>query len=211
LKDFFPTLTFQQARRVFLRAGYPFSVAHVLGKLCSREDVLPIGAPTSPALANQICQKLDKRLWLLAKNGGFHYSRYADDLVFSSSDRRFASLVPFLKEIITDEGFCVNERKLAIVRRNSCQKVTGIVVNRKPNLPQAEFKRIRAVVHNCLRNGVEAEFQKWRDLMAKDGKATPESIEKFGQQLAGRIAFARHVHPKRGEKIWEQFRRIDFA
>jgi len=211
LEDFFPTLTLRQARRVFLRAGYPFSVAHVLAKLCCREDVLPIGAPTSPAVANQICRKLDKRLWSLAKKAGFRYTRYADDLVFSSSDRRFASLVPFFKQVIAEEGFRVNERKLAIIRRNSRQMVTGIVVNRKPNVARAGYKWIRAVVYNCRMNGVQAEFQRWRDRMSKDGKTTPDDIGKFGRQLAGRIAFIRHINPKRGGELWEQFRQIDFS
>ena len=189
LQDFFPTLTFRQARRVFLRAGYPFTVANTLANLCSREGVLPIGAPTSPALANQISRRLDNRLWLLGKNSGFRYSRYADDLVVSSSNRRFPSLVPFLKQVITEEGLRVNERKLCIVRRNSCQKVTGIVVNRKPNVARDQFKWIRAVVYNCRKNGAQAEFEKWRDHMAKAGKETPDSLDTFRRQLAGRIAF----------------------
>ena len=211
LQEFFPTLTFRQARKVFLRAGYPFSVANVMANLCSREGVLPIGASTSPALANLICRKLDKRLWSLAKKTGFRYTRYADDLVFSSSDRRFASLVPFFKQVIVEEGFRVNEKKLAILRRNSCQKVTGIVVNRKPNVARAESKWIRAVVYNCRKNGVQAEFRKWRERMAKDGREAPDDTGKFGRQLAGRIAFIRHIHPQRGQELWEQFRQIDFA
>lgn len=211
LEDFFPTLTFRQARKVFLKAGYPFTVANLLANLCSREGVLPIGAPTSPALANQICRKLDKRLRLLGRKAEFRYSRYADDLVFSSSNRKFASLVPFLKQIIVEEGFRINERKLAIIRRNSRQVVTGIVVNRRTNVPRDQFKWIRAVVHNCRKNGADGELQKWRDRMAKAGREAPDDMGAFGRQLAGRIAFMRHVHPKRGQKLWDEFRQIEFA
>jgi retron-type reverse transcriptase len=211
VEDFFPTLTFRQARRVFLKAGYPFTVANLLANLCSRDGVLPIGAPTSPALANQICRKLDKRLRLLGRDAEFRYSRYADDLVFSSSNRKFASLVPFLKQIIVQEGFRINERKLAIIRRNSRQVVTGIVVNRRTNVARDQFKWIRAVVHNCRKNGADGELQKWRDRMAKAGREAPDDIGAFERQLAGRIAFIRHVHPERGQKLWDEFRQIEFA
>ena len=211
LQDFFPTLTFRQARRVFLRAGYPFSVSNVLANLCSRDGVLPIGAPSSPALANQICRKLDKRLWLLGKSAVFRYTRYADDLVFSSSNRGFASLVPFLKQVVTEEGFRVNEKKLAIVRRNHRQMVTGIVVNRKTNVERDRCNWIRAVVHNCRKNGAEAELQKWCDHLTEDGQTPPEDTGQFGRQLAGHIAFIRHVNPKRGGKLLEEFQQIEFA
>lgn len=161
LKDFFPSISLAQARRVFIKAGYPYTVANLLGNLSTREGVLPIGAPTSPALANQVCRKLDQRLWMLSYRARFFYTRYADDLVFSSSNRKFASLVPFLKQVITEEGFEVNERKVAIARRNGRQTVTGIVVNRRTNLNCERYKWIRAVVHNCQKNGVGAEFEKW--------------------------------------------------
>ena len=211
LEDFFPSLSFRQARSVFVKAGYPFTVANVLANLCCRDGVLPIGAPTSPTLANQICRKMDNRLWLLGRTSRFRYSRYADDLVFSSANRRFASLVPFLKQVVTEEGFRVNENKLAILRRAGCQKVTGVVVNRKTNVSREQFKWVRAVVHNCQKNGLEVEFPKWCEHMAKAGKEVPADIETFGRQLAGQIAFIRHINRKRGDKLWKQFRQIEFV
>ncbi len=211
LQDFFPSLTVRQVRRVFLKAGYPYTVAGLLANLCSREGVLPIGAPTSPALANQICKKLDNRLWLLGRKAGFHYSRYADDLVFSSSNPGFACLVPFLKQIVAEEGFCVNERKLAIVRPNSRQTVTGIVVNQKPNVRREHVKWIRAVVHNCRTRGVQSEFEKWRAHMTQAGRNPPADVETFERQIAGQVAFIRHINPERGHELWQQLQQIEFT
>jgi retron-type reverse transcriptase len=211
LKDFFPSITLKQARRVYLRAGYPYTVANLLANLSTREGVLPIGAPTSPALANQVCHKLDERLWRLSYRARFFYTRYADDLVFSSWNRKFGSLVPFLKQVITEEGFGINEKKLAISRRNGRQMVTGIVVNRRTNLDQERYKWIRAVVHNCRTNGAAAEFEKWADHLATTGQERPADLDQFRNQLAGHVAFLRYVNHKKFGRLWKQFQEIDFG
>jgi RNA-directed DNA polymerase len=210
-ENFFPSITLKQARKVFLKAGYPYTVANLLANLCSRDAVLPIGAPTSPALANQVCKKLDNRLWLLGRERKFRYSRYADDLVFSSSNPKFASLVPFLKQVITEEGFRVNDDKLVIARRHKRQRVTGIVVNRKPNVPRETVKWLRAAVHNCRKNGVSSQFENWCARMKQAGHDVPCDLDTFRNQLAGQVAFVRHINRKQGNKLWKQFRQIDFG
>jgi retron-type reverse transcriptase len=211
LKDFFPSISLKQARRVYLKAGYPYTVANLLANLSTREGVLPIGAPTSPALANQVCRKLDHRLWMLSYRARYFYSRYADDLVFSSYNREFGSLVPFLKQVIIEEGFDINERKVAIARRNGRQMVTGIVVNRRTNLDRERYKWIRAVVHNCLQQGVGPALHRWGERMAQTGRVRPTDTEQFRQQLAGQVAYLRHINPRKFTKLWHQFQEIDFG
>jgi len=211
LKDFFPSISLAQARRVYLKAGYPYTVANLLANLSTREGVLPIGAPTSPALANHVCGKLDQRLWMLSYRARFFYTRYADDLVFSSYNRKFGSLVPFLKQVITAEGFEINEKKVAIARRSGRQTVTGIVVNRRTNLDRARYKWIRAVVHNCQMHGVGPEFDKWCQRMTKMERIRPSDTDQFRRQLAGQVAYLRHTNPRKFGKLWRQFQEIDFA
>ena len=211
LKDFFPSISLFQARRVYLKAGYPYTVANLLANLSTREGVLPIGAPTSPALANQVCRKLDQRVWALSYKARFFYTRYADDLVFSSSNRKFASLVPFLRQVITEEGFQVNEKKVAITRRNGRQMVTGIVVNRRPNLDRGRYKWVRAVVHNCRQHGGGPEYEKWCERMTKMGRIPPKDTDEFRQQLAGQVAYLRQVNPKKFGRLWHQFQEIKFG
>src|ERR1043165_3960185 len=99
IEDFFPSIKFRTVRKAFQRLGYPYSVAVDLANLCTLQGALPQGTSTSPALVNLACTNLDKRLTGLARSLGHTYSRYVDDLVFSSDDDRLASILPFLRQI----------------------------------------------------------------------------------------------------------------
>ncbi len=94
LRDFFPTIHFRRVAGLFQHYGYAQEVAAALASLCTHRPqlgdgrtlwpgVLPQGAPTSPALANLLCRRLDSRLCGLARRAGATYTRYADDLTFS--------------------------------------------------------------------------------------------------------------------------------
>lgn len=156
LKDFFPSITYKQVRKVFEQFGYPYRVAGIFANLCTLEGRLPQGAPTSPALSNLVCVRMDRRFAALARKSKFRYTRYADDLVFSSNNPKFPSMVPFLKEIIRDEGFTVNEDKLKIMHQGQRQAVTGLVVNAKPNLKRDYIRRLRAIAHRLKIKGITA-------------------------------------------------------
>lgn len=163
-----------------------------------RERHLPQGAPTSPALANLAAFGLDVRLSAAATARGVTYTRYADDLVFSSDEdhfarsaRRFSSLVG---GIVLDEGFLVNHRKTRIMQAATRQKVTGLVVNQAPSMPREEYEQLKAILHNCARFGVEAQN--------RDGH--PD----FRAHLLGRLAWLRSVQPQRAAKLQRVFDRI---
>lgn len=156
VKDFFPSIRYREVRRVFERLGYPYGVASVLANVCTIRGALPQGAPTSPALSNLVCRRLDRRLSGLAKRLGFRYTRYADDLVFSSDDKRLPKLIPFLREVLKEEGFELNEGKIRVMREGERQMVTGLVVNERANVPREQRRRLRAALHRARVMGVEA-------------------------------------------------------
>lgn len=85
IKDFFPSITQEKVYSVFKNVGYTSRAAQELAKLCCFNGVLPQGAPTSPKLANIICKKMDFEIQRYAKANNITYSRYADDLTFSSN------------------------------------------------------------------------------------------------------------------------------
>ena len=157
LKDFFPTLTYARVKGLFEALGYAEAVAIPLALLCTEPMVdqvaldgerhfiadgprlLPQGAPTSPAITNLICRKLDKRLVRLSRVLGFVYSRCADDLTFSGSGeavKKIGTLIKAVHGIVAAEGFNVHPDKTRVMRRSSRQEVTGLTVNEAVAVPR---------------------------------------------------------------------------
>ncbi len=204
LKDFFPTLTWKRVKGKFRGLGYPEAVATVLALICTEPDVdeieldgqrlyaargprrLPQGAPTSPALTNLICLRLDKRLSGLAAKLGFTYTRYADDMTFSASGEAAAKasvLLKFVGEIVAAEGFTVHPDKTRVMRAHSRQEVTGLVVNERIAVPRDTLRRFRALLHQIEAGG-------------PDGKRWGRG----GNVLLAAMGFARFVHMVDAEK-----------
>ncbi len=152
LRDFFDSTSARRVRRFFRRIGWNRPAARRLGELCTHRGALPQGAPTSPRLANLVNYRLDTRLNNLAAAFGATYTRYADDLVFSFDvDKRTQTrrLINLVKLIVREEGYRVHtRRKLHIRRRHQQQRVTGLVVNDRVNLPRRTRRWLRAVEHH---------------------------------------------------------------
>jgi len=110
LKDFFPSIKINRVVQVFKNIGYTKNISWLLATICCLDNELPQGAPTSPALSNIVARHMDKRLYRLAKNFGFRYSRYADDISFSGDDIPVA-FIKYATDIIEDCGFTVNPKK----------------------------------------------------------------------------------------------------
>jgi RNA-directed DNA polymerase len=163
---------------------------------------LPQGAPTSPALANLCAFPLDTRLRALANALGLTYSRYADDLAFSG-DASFAHAIGRLArqvgEIVRDEGFTLNDRKQRLMRGSSAQLVTGVVVNRHPNVPRAAFDRLKATLHRCRTRGPDAAL------------APGETRAHLRSRLLGEVSWVESVNPPRGERLRASFEAIDWG
>lgn len=155
IKDFFPSITYADVLRMFVYMGYKLDVAHLLTKLCTNgEDVLPQGSPASPSISNLILLKMDKRLGRLAETIACDYSRYADDITFSGG-KQIKSIIPFVKEIINEEGFTVNEDKVRLRYSNQKQEVTGLIVNTKLSVSSTLIKELENAIFFCSKYGVE--------------------------------------------------------
>lgn len=173
IENFFPTISWKRVKGVFRKAGYPEQIATLLALLCTespREIVkhegkqvyvaladrcLPQGAPTSPALTNALCLRLDRRLTGFAQKAGWRYTRYADDLTFSlpannKNPADLSRLLGTLKRVLGEEGFELNEKKTRVIRQGDVQEVTGLVVNGEhtPRVSRALKRQMRAAVHN---------------------------------------------------------------
>jgi len=205
VKDFFPSITFERILGMFISLGYPRQIAVLLTKLATHNGKLPIGAPTSPAISNIVCRRLDRRFSMLGEKTGFDYSRYADDITISSNNRGANRMIPFFKEILREEGFEVNEAKLRIMRSGGRQKITGIVVNKKPNLDKDEIRKMRAVIYNCSHKELRQEAKRWAEDTKYLNNPRFYSIQEFKTSIKGKIHFVRMINPDIGKRLLEQF------
>ena len=162
LEDFFPSFNFGRVRGFFLK-DKAFSlqpeVATTIAQIACDGTALPQGSPCSPVVSELIAQILDMRLVRLAKKYGVTYTRYADDITFSTSQKEFPSglatpdgedatiwhLSEELTSKIADGGFIINSSKTRMQFRGSRQMVTGLVVNEKVNIRSDYYRRSRAM------------------------------------------------------------------
>lgn len=160
LKDFFDSFNFGRVLGFFEKNRYfmlNHEMATVFAQLTCYKNCLPQGAPTSPIITNLICEILDIRLLNLAKSYRLDYTRYADDLTFSTNDKniinRFDDFYNDLNSEIERAGFKINTDKTRVLYKNSRQNVTGLVVNKKINIDRRYYKKVRAMTNNLYRNG----------------------------------------------------------
>jgi RNA-directed DNA polymerase len=178
LKDFFPSIAYPRVKGLFSSFGYSNSVSTLLALICTEtptdiveidkqryhvakgERCLPQGAPSSPAITNLLCRRLDRRLQASAAKLGFSYTRYADDMTFSAPESARGNLGRMLwcaRQIIADEGFTLHPDKQRVMRAGSRQEVTGLVVNEDPAVPREKMRRFRATLYQVERDGPDGK------------------------------------------------------
>lgn len=160
LKDFFGSFHFGRVRGFFIKNYFwelTEEVATVIAQLTCYKGVLPQGAPTSPVITNMICNIMDMHLLHIAKRYKLSYTRYADDMTFSTNDKHFIEHYDaFYKDLskeILQSGFQINEEKTRLLYNNSRQEVTGLIVNHKINLKREYYKNTHAMAHSLYANG----------------------------------------------------------
>lgn len=126
-----------------------------------KRNVLPQGAPTSPIITNIVCQRLDHLLSGVAKRFGVKYSRYADDITFSSMHNVYQKESDFIKElhrIINEQGFHIKESKTRLQKEGYRQEVTGLLVNEKANVQKRYVKQLRMWLYYWERYGYDRAY-----------------------------------------------------
>ncbi|MEY5049190.1 MAG: hypothetical protein RLZZ175_2549 [Bacteroidota bacterium] len=221
LKDFFPSI--EQARvRARLQLA-PFNLndangttllANVIANICCHQmeverwnndtqnweiqtrKVLPQGAPTSPTLTNIICQQLDFYLTAVAKRFGLRYSRYADDITFSSLHNVYQKDSDFLIElhrIIKAQNFHIKEAKTRLQKHGYKQEVTGLIVNEKANVPLRYIKALRMWLYLWERYGFERANGYFLPEYLKDKGHIKDTLPNMMQVIAGKLEYLKMV------------------
>ena len=210
LKDFFPSI--KQAR-VWKRLQlapfcFPEDVASVIAGLCShkkesedgtKEYVLPQGAPTSPILTNIICERLDHRLMGVAKRFNLRYTRYADDITFSSMHSVLAiggEAFEEIKHVIEEQGFVINDKKTRLQKVGARQEVTGIILSEKINTPRTYVRDIDQILYVWEKFGYEKAFAR---LLQDEGKKAyhKKTVSSMENVIGGKLDYLKMV---KGEK-----------
>jgi RNA-directed DNA polymerase len=225
VKDFFPTVSFRRVKGLFRKGGLPENVATLCALLATeaRREIVqfrgktlyvakgarscPQGAPTSPAITNAICLRLDRRMSGLAKIMGFLYTRYADDMAFSwrkpkgdphsRAPAPVGALLKGVRAILESEGFRLNGKKTSVLRGGSSQRVTGLVIN-KPNIEGVPAARVPRDVVRRLKAAI---FNR--------EKGRPAKGEETLAQLKGMAAFVYMVDQKRGRGFLDRIAALE--
>lgn len=209
LEDFFPSINFGRVFGLF--SAYPFDYPHdvavMLAQLCCHNNQLPQGAPTSPVISNLICRGLDKELGTLAKEERAFYSRYADDICFSTDRRTFPATLARrasnsvelgepLTSIIHTNGFAINDEKSFLLRRTQRQRVTGLVVNKKLNLSRDYVRSLRNLLFIWKTHDQETAEEAFRKANPERGWPPGKDEPEFPLVIRGRV---QHVGSIKGK------------
>ena len=200
LEDFFPAINFGRVRGMFIAKPYnlPQNVSTLLAQICCHEGKLPQGAPTSPIVSNMICAKLDSNLQRFARELNCLYTRYADDMTFSSTSKYFAreivrnsEVMKSLVQIINNNGFEINEDKTRILSPTQRQSVTGLVVNEGINVRRKLVREVRAMLHSWEQYGEKYAEDLYYDRYNKKQRGPYKRKPEFSKIVAGKINFIR--------------------
>jgi RNA-directed DNA polymerase len=212
LQDFFPSINFGRVRG-FLISDKNFNlepkVATIIAQIACHDNQLPQGSPCSPVISNLIGHLLDVKLAQLAKQTECTYSRYADDLTFSTNKKDFPQKVAHnitdslwevsstLNSVISKSGFKINYNKVCMQSKHRRQIVTGLVVNKKVNIKKEYHRTARAMCHSLFANGVFYRNKNQIEQGNSDSVTTTKGTLKQLEGMLSYIYMVKRPHDKR--------------
>lgn len=199
IKDFFPSITYEDVFGIFRYYGYTHRLSNLFARLCTVDQRLPQGAPTSPALSNIRCLRMDKRIQALCSRYNAIYTRYADDITISA-DCDLSTVKQIVIGIINDEGFEVNDKKTHIAYAHQHQEVTGIVVNNgEMHIPKSFKRKLKQQIYYCQKYGPSDHQNHIGD-----------QHNFYKEHLYGKAYYIKMVEPEVGEKILQELDKINW-
>jgi len=206
LKEFFPSITANRVRETFRSNIFGFNdqISTALTLLTTFQGRLPIGAPTSPVISNFVCHQLDADLIEFCHIHNLSYTRYADDLTFSSNDPITTLMIDGIVNQIGNKHFEINTKKTRLTTNNRKQAVTGITVNEMVNVDRKLLKKVRAMSHDLSVNGIVSAT---RNHFGVNGEVDHKLQERFLNRLGGYINFIGQVRGK-SDNVYTRYKTI---
>lgn len=204
IENFFPSINFDIILDYFSGLGYSRDVSFYLSNLCTYSTItkkgekkvdntkrfLPQGAPTSPYLSNLILIKFDETIATYCRDRQIKYSRYADDMAFSGKQIERDNLVQFIEQELKKIGLKLNKDKTNFMKQNVKQIISGVIVNKKLQLPKSERNNIRKIMYFISKYGLEDHLKK-----------TNEKRDYYLLHLLGKIQYGLSLNPEDTELI----------
>jgi len=205
IKDFYASVPYEFIAQAVKNACKKIKLADInyYLNITTLNDKLPVGAPTSAHIANACFSPVDKRIRAYCQTYGVDYSRYMDDLTFSSDDKFLLNMVEkYVRDILGNFGYKLNEKKTKYISDNKQQNVLGLVVNgKKVRLPKKLRKQLRAMLHSysvyitSAATSVDLKYRIWNKTeMAR---------------LKGYLAYAKHVDKETFDKLEQYYKKLD--
>ena len=194
LHDFFGSVTYNSIYAIFKKLKYSKSVSTLLANLCTCNGCLPQGSPTSPMLSNFVFKRLDDKIFGYCRKNGILYTRYADDMTFSSNQLSPRRLISYIKMLIASHGFKLNGKKTKVMGRGMRQEVTGVVVNEKMQVNRLYRDKIRQELFFCIKFGFDNHISHMRNL-----PPWIKTTRHYINHLYGKVNFVLLINPRDNE------------
>lgn len=193
ITDFFGSIRFEQIYAAAFNTRYfPKQIGMLLTTLCCLNDVLPQGAATSPALSNLVMKNFDENVGSWCRKRGIAYTRYCDDITFSS-DKPLYHVFVKTKTMLEDMGFEINKKKTHFITSSARQSVTGLTVNDKVAVPKEYKRRLRQEVYYALKYGL-AESILHSDKNEHIKNYAPDTLTYY-KSLVGKMQYVLQIEP----------------
>lgn len=196
IRKYFDHVTYPLIReKVFTPDIFSESNRILLSLLCSYDEVLPQGAPTSPAISNILLYDFDNKVGEWCRQRDIIYTRYCDDLTFSSKELDKDEVIRKVADELKVYGLFINRKKTKFIQDGQRKKVTGIIVNERPSAPVENRKKIRQEMYYIRKYGID-------DHLKKIG--CTDSKEKYLRSLLGRVDYVLSIDRNSGP--FQQYR-----
>lgn len=215
IKDFFESINESEITKSLIELGFKNETAQWISKIVTVNGLLVQGFNTSPSIANIVANGMDKALEDICGNS-ITYSRYADDMYFSSN-QKFPAKQIFI-ETIESFGFTINNDKTKIMNRGEKQYVTGLTVfdSKYPRITKNIKRKLRLEVYYVVKYGYRSHVMKklgYTDEQIRDDQIRQEvhnEVLATKNRLWGWISFIRSIEPQFGEKLEEELIKIPY-
>lgn len=206
LKDFFTSIKQYHVDQLLQHLGFDEKPARTVSELCTYKSFVPQGALTSPKLSNIVTAfTFGPLVKEYCDSKGYTVTIYADDITISADHKldgqdgreTVTQIIEFITNTVNSFGFKINREKIKVMKPYQRQYVCGAVVNQKVNMQKSERHKLRAIVYNVEKNGLEAEAAK-----------SNLPVDKFVSKTMGRLNWFAQLNPEAGAREKERFKQV---